>query len=216
MKPTVTKIASILIGAIMLTPAAAFAGERTTSYESPWQLRVRALSVMPDESAEIGTIGGDVDISNTIIPELDISYFFSDHFAVELILGTTKHDVEAVGTALGDVDLGNIWLLPPTLTAQYHFAPHSNLRPYIGAGVNYTMFYGGDSGAVTDVDYDNGFGWALQAGIDVDLGDKYFANFDVKKIFLDTDVTVNASGTILPAAVDIDPLIVGVGVGRRF
>ncbi len=217
MTSTFKKLAALTVGALMLTPAAALAGERTTSAEGPWQLRVRALSIMPDEDATIATIGGEADISNTIVPELDISYFLSDHFAVELILATTKHDVAAKGTTLGDVDLGDIWLLPPTLTAQYHFAPYSNVRPYVGAGINYTIFYGGDSGAVVDVDYDNGFGWALQAGIDFDLGDTYFANIDVKKVFLGTDVTVNAGGgTIIPADVDIDPLIIGVVVGRRF
>ena len=31
-------------------------------------------------------------------------------------------------------------MLPPTLTAQYHFNPHGAVRPYLGAGVNYSIF----------------------------------------------------------------------------
>ena len=108
--------------------------------EDPWLVRLRALSVNPDESATIETIGGEAEIGNQIIPELDISYFFSENIAAELILAVSPHDVSAVDTALGDVDLGRTWLLPPTLNLQYHFSPRASIRPYIGAGVNYTRF----------------------------------------------------------------------------
>jgi len=185
--------------------------------EDPWLVRVRAINVMPDESATIQAIGGDAEISNQLVPELDISYFFAENFAAELILATTPHDVAATGTALGDVDLGDVWLLPPTLTLQYHFSPRASIRPYVGAGLNYTIFYNEDPGAAVGVDYDNSLGYALQAGADIPIGDTYFANIDVKKLFLSTDVTVNAgaAGTV-GADVDIDPWIIGVGVGRRF
>ena len=187
------------------------------SVEDPWLIRVRAIDVVPDESATIKAIGGDAKISNQIVPELDISYFFSENIAAELILATTPHDVTATGTALGNVDLGDVWLLPPTLTLQYHFSPRATIRPYIGAGINYTIFYNEDPGAVVDVDYDNSVGWALQAGADIPVGDTYFLNFDVKKVFLGTDVTVNAGAAgSVGADVDIDPWIFGVGVGRRF
>ena len=88
---------------------------------SKWQFRLRGIVVSPDESADIEAIGGDVDISTSVVPEFDITYFFDDNWSLELILGTTKHDVEAIGTDAGDIDLGSVWLLPPTLTAQYHF-----------------------------------------------------------------------------------------------
>ena len=109
-----------------------------------WQVRVRGVGVVtPDQSAKIGIIGGDVQISDTFIPELDFTYFFTEHFAAELILGTAKHDVKAINTVAGDIDLGSAWLLPPTLTAQYHFyvSDKKIVKPYIGAGVNYTLFY---------------------------------------------------------------------------
>jgi len=198
----------------MLAPASL---AQASDVEDPWLIRVRAIDVIPVESADIATIGGDVEISNRIVPELDISYFFSENIAAELILATNPHDVSAVGTALGDIDLGDVWLLPPTLTLQYHFAPRAEFRPYIGAGVNYTIFYNEDPGAVVGVDYDNSFGFALQAGADIPMGDTYFFNVDVKKLFLQTDVVVNAGATgTVGAEVDIDPWIIGVGVGRRF
>lgn len=192
---------------------AALAGD----VENPWLIRVRAINVMPDESATIAAIGGDAQISNQIVPELDISYFFTENIAAELILATTPHDVSAIGTTLGDVDLGDVWLLPPTITLQYHFSPRASFRPYVGAGLNYTIFYNQDPGNVVSVNYDNSIGFALQAGVDIPIGDTYFANIDVKKVFLNTDVTVDAgaAGTV-GADVNIDPWIVGVGIGRRF
>lgn len=187
-----------------------------------WQVRVRALGVAPDESATIGVIGGDVNISNTIVPELDFTYFFTENFAAELILGTTKHNVEAVNTVAGNVDLGSVWLLPPTLTAQYHFYTSDKkvLKPYVGAGINYTLFYNEKSGAVADVKYDNALGYAAQLGFDLMLDDKFFINVDAKRLFLNTDVTVDASnlvpGLSVPADVDINPWLIGVGLGMKF
>jgi outer membrane protein len=187
-----------------------------------WQVRLRAVGVAPDESASIGIIGGDVAISNALIPELDFTYFFTENFAAELILGTAKHDVQAINTAAGDVNLGSVWLLPPTLTAQYHFYTSDKkvFKPYIGAGVNYTLFYNVKSGDVADVTYDNALGYAAQLGFDLMVDDTFFINVDVKRLILSTDVSVDASnlapGLIIPAEVDINPWLVGVGVGMKF
>lgn len=187
-----------------------------------WQVRLRAVGVAPDESASIGIIGGDVAISNALIPELDFTYFFTENFAAELILGTAKHDVQAINTAAGNVNLGSVWLLPPTLTAQYHFYTSDKkvFKPYIGAGVNYTLFYNVKSGDVADVSYDNALGYAAQLGFDLMLDETFFINVDVKRLFLSTDVSVDASnlapGLIIPAEVDINPWLVGVGVGMKF
>ncbi|MBD3725236.1 MAG: OmpW family protein [Flavobacteriaceae bacterium] len=187
-----------------------------------WQVRLRGVGVVPTESAKIGVIGGDANISNALIPELDFTYFFTEHIAAELILGTAKHDVKAVGTAAGNVDLGSVWLLPPTLTAQYHFYATKDkvLKPYVGAGVNYTIFYNVKSGTVADVKYDNALGYAVQVGFDLMLNDKFFINVDAKRLFLNTDVTVDASnlapGLSIPADVDIDPWLFGMGIGMKF
>ena len=87
-----------------------------------WQVRLRGVGVVtPNQSAKIGIIGGDVQTSDAVIPELDLTYFLTAHCAAELILGTAKHDVKAINKIEGDVNLGSVWLLPPTLTAQYHF-----------------------------------------------------------------------------------------------
>lgn len=178
-------------------------------------VRARAILVEPDVGSVL-SIGGEAEIENTVVPELDFTYFLTDNVGVELILATTKHDVSAVNTVAGDVDLGSIWLLPPTVTLQYHFNPKNDFSPYIGAGLNYTVFYNDDlpNGIVTDIDYENGFGLAIQAGFDYRIKDSWYINLDVKKLLLNTDVSLN--GGTISADVDIDPWIIGVGVGRKF
>ena len=84
-------------------------------------MHVRATGVVPMENATIETIGGNVNLTNNLIPEVDFTYYFTKNIAAELILGTSKHDVVAVNTALGNLDLGRVMLLPPTLNLQYHF-----------------------------------------------------------------------------------------------
>lgn len=194
-----------------------------------WQVRVRGVGVVPDESAKIGIIGGDAKISNAFIPELDFTYFFTKNISAELILGTSKHDVNTVasdisaigGPTSADVNLGSVYLLPPTLTVQYHFLPDQIFNPYVGAGVNYTIFYNQKAGnTVRGIEYENSFGYAFQLGFDLMLDDKFFINMDIKKIFLKTDVTVDASnlaaGLSIPADVKINPLLLGFGVGMKF
>lgn len=178
-------------------------------------IRGRMLAVIPDESADISTIGGNVDISNAYVPEVDLTWFFTKNIAVEAIAAITPHDVKATNTSLGNVDLGSVMLLPPTVLLQYHH-PFGKWKPYVGAGVNYTVFFNDNApgGTVTSISYDNSFGWALQAGVDYMLTDHWLLNLDLKKLFLSTDVNIN-NGAI-KANVDIDPWIVGVGVGYRF
>ncbi|WP_420602194.1 OmpW/AlkL family protein [Flagellimonas sp.] len=194
------------------------AQDSQTDSGSKWQFRLRGIAVTPDESADIQAIGGDVSISTAVVPEFDITYFFNENWSLELILATTKHDVEAVQTSAGKIDLGHVWLLPPTLTGQYHFTG-GDFVPYLGAGLNLTLFYGVDEGPTADdVDYDTSVGYALQGGFDYMLNDKWFLNLDVKKLFLSTDATINATtalGATVGADVDINPWIIGVGVGVK-
>jgi outer membrane protein len=185
--------------------------------KSPWLVRVRALDVIPDDdSSTITQIGGKAEVDDAITADLDISYFFTDNIATELVLAVTNHDVEAKNTSVGNVDLGDVWLLPPTLTLQYHFMPDAQFRPYVGAGINYTVFFDEDAGDADDIEYDDNFGYAVQAGFDWGLDDNWAINVDVKKLWLDTDVEVKALDTTVKTNVDIDPWLIGVGVAYRF
>lgn len=160
------------------------------------------------------------------MPELDITYFFTRNIAAELILGVTPHDVTATNvSAVGgaNVDLGDVWLLPPTLTVQYHFNPEGQFKPYVGAGINYTLFFNEDKGPVANaIDYDPSFGWALQVGMDYDLDGApggWFLNADLKKISIEPEVTVDFTTALnakVDADVEINPLVFGLGFGYRF
>jgi len=183
---------------------------------SGWMIRGRILGVLPDAGTSdwIGApAGSDLEIDDSIVPELDITYFFNSNLAVELILGVTPHDIDGDG-ALAGLDIGEAWLLPPTLLLQYHFDVGHGIKPYVGAGVNYTMFFNVDGGDAGSLDLDNNFGWALQAGVDIHLRDNWFLNVDVKKLWLETDATVG--GGAITTNVEIDPWIIGVGLGYRF
>lgn len=179
-------------------------------------VRGRALVVAPDVSSTVSTIGGHVDAETVAVPEVDLSYFLTANIAFELIAATTRHSVQDNGSALGNVGLGKVSLLPPTLTAQYHFMPQSRLSPYVGAGINYTFFYDAKApgGTISSIRYDDNVGAALQAGVDYNIAGNWFANLDLKKLFLSTKAHVN--GGAVTASVDLDPWLVGVGVGYKF
>lgn len=177
--------------------------------DGKWMIRARALGVVPQESSSL-SIGGTVSVDNSVVPELDVTYFFTPEIAAELIAAVTPHDVKTSG----GVDAGSSWLLPPTLTLQYHFNQLESVKPYVGAGVNYTHFFGADAGALTSVKYQDSFGGALQAGLDIPIKGNWYFNVDVKKVFISTTAKFSPSG--VRANVDIDPLLIGVGIGYRF
>jgi outer membrane protein len=182
-------------------------------------VRARAIGVIPlDSSSSVSAIGGHVSATAQAAPEVDFSYFLTDNIAFELIAATTRHNVSAQGTALGTVDVGSVWVLPPTLTMQYHFMPHSTFSPYVGAGLNVTFFYGAQPAGptVTHVSYSNNAGAAIQAGFDYNFTGHWFANFDVKQIFLNTTAHVDALSTTLVAKTALNPLVIGAGIGYRF
>lgn len=218
------KIILTAISLCLFTIGTGFAQEKENSEKEfdRWQMRLRGVGVIPHNRADIGVIGGNIDVSNNFIPELDFTYFFTKNIAAELILGTTKHSVEANKTAVGDLDLGSVYLLPPTLMIQYHLQAGEVFKPYVGVGANYTVFYNEKSGVANGITYDNAFGYGFQIGFDIDLSDKFFINLDFKKLFLETDVTVDASnlngGATLniPAKVKLDPMLLGFGLGMRF
>ena len=191
--------------------------EGTGSHAGTILVRARLIDVIPlNSSSSISGIGGSVRTTSSVMPELDFSYFVTDNIAFELIAATTEHKITANGTAIGNPTVGHTWVLPPALTAQYHFFPKEKINPYLGAGINYTIFYGvrPGGGAVTSLSLQNNVGAVVQAGIDFDLGGPWVANIDVKQIFVNTKANLNGGAIVAKTA--LNPLVVGVGVGYRF
>jgi outer membrane protein len=174
------------------------------------------IGVLPTNGGST-SIGGTPHASATATPQLDLSYFFTPNFAVNVIAATSRHDVSVRGLAGGEVELGRVWALPPTVTLQYHPLPASRFSPYLGVGVNYTVFYGeggGRSAGITHVDVENAWGVALNAGIDYEISPRWLANFDVKRLWLRPDVSVNRGA--VRGETEIDPWIIGTSLRYRF
>jgi len=176
-------------------------------------------------------LDGELTVDSNTIPEIDISYYVTKNIALELILATgSKHDVKltkskangAAAPALNE-NLGEVDVLPPTLLVQWHFNPDQMIDPYVGAGINYTRFLDKNLshtvGGSIDVDR-NSFGGALQAGVDINLSNGWLINADVKKIWIDTDVHFDKGDGLFPKqkidSLDIDPVVIGIGIGKRF
>lgn len=189
-------------------------------------VRARAIMVAPTEKS--GPVlpsfpTGSVGVSNSVMPEVDFTYMVTDHIGAELILATTPHNITGRGALSGLGKVADTWALPPTLTLQYHFAPKSHVRPYVGAGINYTTFYSAKATSAlnnaigkTDVSLKDSFGYALQAGVDVDINKNIFLNLDVKYIDIDTTARLKTGAAINRVAVSLDPIVPAIGIGFRF
>ncbi|WP_020161976.1 OmpW/AlkL family protein [Cycloclasticus pugetii] len=217
------KNTTVLCAALGLTVVAT----PSLSYETgDLIVRGRIISVDPqDDSSSVSINGASVAgsgafVDSDIMPELDFTYMLDPHWGLELILAYTEHKVDAGGSLGGLNQIGDTKVLPPTLTLQYHFAPTSNIRPYVGAGINYTHFFDSTvKGALdapgADLEIDDSWGLAAQAGVDIDLNDTWFVNFDVKYIDIEADAHIK-NGANIKVDIDIDPIVWGIGIGRTF
>ena len=196
------KLVRVAAAAAALLAVPAFA---QSTAEGPWLVRARAVNL---NSANGDSTGLGLSINDKVIPEVDISYFIRPNIAAELILTyPQKHDVRSFGAKIGTLKH-----LPPTLTLQYHFMPTGAVRPYVGAGVNYTNFSSVNLPPGVNVER-NSWGLAVQAGLDIPVAKNVVLNFDVKKVQIRTDVL---AGGAKVGTFKVDPLLFGIGVGYRF
>lgn len=182
-----------------------------------------------DETNSLETSGGtdllaagaSASTDDIAIPTLTLTYFFNKNIAVELFCCFGQTSIVGEGIISGYGELAETWMFPPILTLQYHFDAMGAFRPYVGVGAEWIHYFdektGGNGLGAVSVDLEDSFGFALQAGIDVDLGAGWSLGLDVKKVWEDTDVTWRfADGSTIEANHDIDPLIATVNVGYRF
>ncbi|MDD2932416.1 MAG: OmpW family protein [Methylotenera sp.] len=229
---------------LVLAIAAAFAPVLAQAEAGDFVVRARVVNINPDEDSKLGKTvnnlglgtligqGAELKVDSNTIPEFDVSYYVTKNIALELILATgSKHDVSITGSSAANTIpnqlLGSVDVLPPTLTVQWHFNPDQTFDPYVGAGVNYTAFLdkklnvrqGGLAGYKIQVDSDS-WGYALQAGLDVNLKDGWLINADIKYVTIDTDVELKGAATgnrwTKIDSLDINPWVFGVGIGKKF
>jgi len=154
----------------------------------------------------------DIKADNRWIPEIDFSYFFTPNIAAELVL-TYPQNVDVNSSVVGR-KIGTIKALPPSLLLQYHFTNFGAFKPYVGVGVNYTVFTNTSNFIIPGAKVDSSStGFAAQVGFDYMIDKNWSVNLDVKYIDMDTDVKLNGAklGTL-----DLNPITAGVGVGYRF
>ncbi len=207
-------LACALVAAALLSEFA-----RPAAAAGPWTARVRATYLqMADKSDAFSALGINfapdaVAINSKWIPEFDFSYRFTENFSTELVL-TVPQSQEVTLAGVGR--LGKFKHLPPTLLAQYAFAPVSGCRPYVGAGLNFTLIYDTDLkvAAVPLALENHSLGAAFQAGCDIDLGNGMALNLDAKRAVLRSDVSVKGGPRLTTAK--LDPWLFSVGLGWRF
>lgn len=173
-------------------------------------LMVRARAVYVDFKNGQNDLPVKVEAESRWIPEVDISYFFTPNFAAELVLTYPQTvDIKVAGDKQGTIKA-----LPPSLVFQYHVTQLGAFKPYVGAGLNYTIFTDRKNilGGVAEVD-SSSWGLVAQVGFDYMLTKSVALNVDVKYIQMDTDVKVGGTkiGTL-----DLNPITAGVGIGYRF
>lgn len=173
-----------------------------------WIWRAGVHSVQP--KSDNHTV---VNVDSAAMLTFNGTYLLTPNWGVEVLAALPfSHDINLNGGG----KVAETKHLPPTLSVQYHFNPGGTVRPYVGAGLNYTLFFSEDTtGALSGakLELDPSFGVAAQAGLDVDLGSNWFINADVRWFDIDTDAKLNGAKI---GAVEIDPYGFGVSLGRRF
>lgn len=185
----------------------------------PWSARLRGTYLeMADRSNAFSALGinfaaDSVGVNSKWIPEVDVSYAFSENVSAELVLTVPQtQDVTLAGVGR----LGSFKHLPPTLLVQYQLSPGAVIRPYVGAGVNFTLIFDTNlsvAGVPLDLERAS-LGLAAQAGFDVKLGRGLALNFDAKRAALRSDVSVQGGPRLTTAK--LDPWLFSVGLGWRF
>lgn len=193
-----------LLATVALATAALLPAAPAAEAPGPWSLRLRATYLDPVDQT--------VKVSDKLIPEFDIGYALNDTWSLELVLtNPQEHDVKLAGTPIGDFKH-----LPPTLLLQYHPripALGENFRPYLGAGVNFTLIFDENLlGGIAELD-SYSVGPAAQLGFDYVLGERWAINVDVKKIYIGSDVKIDGAKVI---DVNVDPMAYSLGLTYRF
>ena len=205
------RIKSLIAAMAAVASLAPFAAQ-AQAQENPWMVRVRAVDILY-QNGQTGTVQDlNVKAKNQWIPEFDVSYFFTKNIAAELVL-TWPQQVNI--TALGGQNVGKITALPPSLLAQYHFTDLGAFKPYVGAGINYTIF-GNRQNFVLPVQVEpSSVGFVGQVGMDYMLDKNWGLNVDVKYATMATNVQTVSNGANI-GKLTLNPWMPAVGVTYKF
>lgn len=193
-------------------------------------VRVAFAGVVPlTPSSHIDSIGGNVGVTDGVMPEVDLSYFITDNISVQAIATSTRHEISANDTKLtpllgSKIDLASTYVLPPAITVQYHFLPHDRFDPYVGLGLDVMWPYDtqenqaklGGVQVVQKVGLSNAVGPVFNIGIDYNVSGPWFVNLDYKQVINTVDARIHTALGLVKANVALDPAVVSVGIAYRF
>ena len=161
--------------------------------------------------------GADATIDSSTTALFTYEREIAPNIGLELVLGlppTVKAQASGSVPFLGEVlSAKNV---APTLLLNYHFgAAGSQLRPYVGVGINYTRFTGATTPYGWQVSLSDSWGLAVQAGVDLALGKQWglFASVGAAQVQSDL-VAVGAS--VLRSSIDFRPITFAAGMSYRF
>lgn len=198
---TLSKRVGLLVAGLV-TAAAAQAGQ------GDWVTRVRATYLHFDNGQN--SLPVKVEADSRVIPEIDFSYYLTDNVSTELVLTYPQK----VDIAVNNTGAGSVKALPPTLLAQYHFgAADAAFSPYVGAGLNLTLFGSRSVLAGGAHISKSSVGVAGQIGADMALSGAWSLNVDLKYITMNTNVYV---GSTKAGKLDLNPWVASVGIGYKF
>ena len=215
-----------LILSVAITAALLNAISPTYAFEQgDWVIRAGITTVGPDDSSSNVNVGGadagggvNVDSGNQL--GLNFVYFYSPQLAIEVLAATPfSHDIglDTVGA------LANTKQLPPPLSANYYFAdPSAKFQPYVGGGINYTIFFDEEfssantNAGFSNLELDSSFGLAAQVGFDYMLDNKWLVNASVRWMDIDTEVSFDLNDSAGSVDVSIDPFVYCITAGYRF
>ncbi|RCW65449.1 outer membrane protein [Marinobacter nauticus] len=230
---------SVLAAAVMAVAPAAQAFEA-----GDFVVRAGAVHVAPDDSSDSITVGGapllgagvdsKVSVDTNTQLGLRATYMMTNNLGIGLLGATPfKHDINGGGDLPGDLNLGETKHLPPTLTLQYFpMASSSAFQPFVGVGVNYTVFFEEKTSsnldnalgvASSELELDDSVGVAVEVGMDYMLSENFGLNAAIWWADINTDARVDvfdANGTKLAETdefeVEIDPMVYMVGFTYKF
>lgn len=197
------------LAAFTLTTAlVALAAPALAQSQGDWTVGVGAGYI--DPKSNNGSLANTPSkVGSDTRPIFTVEYFVRDNLGIELLASTPyEHDV----TLAGGVDAGSVKHLPPTLSLNYHFQTNSAWKPYVGAGLNYTIFFDEQS-PLGNLEADDSFGVSLQAGLDYMITDKGAIRLNVRWFDIDSDISLDGSPI---GTAQIDPWLVGVSYVHRF
>lgn len=208
-------VAPAVLAAALLAPTAASAQDWTvklgvTRYDAHSKTSgISGVGVPPGADAKVGD-------ATTAIFVLQRS--FTPNWSAEIVLGVPPRiKARATGSVafLGN-DVLSAKNVAPTFIVNYNFGGASDrLRPYLGAGVNYTRFESVRSPLAPTVGLSDSFGLVVQGGVNYALSKQVGLFASIARVDVKSDLVAIGS-TVLTTSIDFRPLTYSAGITYRF